>query len=296
MITIASLMAEIEVGVHHVNIMLLLYRSLFLSTMLFNSQTWSNLRQKDIDSLRKLQLKYLKRILGVASSTANAFIFLELGVLPIEFEIEKRQLMFLHRILQLEPTDPVLRLFKEQVKFNEAGEKNWWTGVEKCLQKYSLPVDLEIIRTMSKDRFSKLVKDSVGKSALCQLKAECVSLKKTAGLEYKELQLQNYLSVLYPSQSKVIFKWRSKTLDIKSHLTYKYEDLLCRGCGVEEENLSHILNCGVEATIDSEFDVLSLDEIDEVTMYDLKRMVHRINMFLEKVSSETGETTTVENN
>ena len=46
MITIASLMAEIEVGVHHVNIMLLLYRSLFLSTMLFNSQTWSNLRQK----------------------------------------------------------------------------------------------------------------------------------------------------------------------------------------------------------------------------------------------------------
>ena len=296
MITIASLMAEIEVGVHHVNIMLLLYRSLFLSTMLFNSQTWSNLRQKDIDSLRKLQLKYLKRILGVASSTANAFIFLELGVLPIEFEIEKRQLMFLHRILQLEPTDPVLRLFKEQMKFNEAGEKNWWTGVEKCLQKYSLPVDLEIIRTMSKDRFSKLVKDSVGKSALCQLKAECVSLKKTAGLEYKELQLQNYLSVLYPSQSKVIFKWRSKTLDIKSHLTYKYEDLLCRGCGVEEENLPHILNCGVEATIDSEFDVLSLDEIDEVTMYDLKWMVHRINMFLEKVSSETGETTIVENN
>ena len=104
------------------------------------------------------------------------------------------------------------------------------------------------------------------------------------------------MSVLYPSQSKVIFKWRSKTLDIKSHLTYKYEDLLCRGCGVEEENLSHILNCGVEATIDSEFDVLSLDEIDEVTMYDLKRMVHRINMFLEKVSSETGETTIVENN
>ena len=39
MIIIASLMAETEVGSHHVDIMLLLYRALFLSTMLFNSQT-----------------------------------------------------------------------------------------------------------------------------------------------------------------------------------------------------------------------------------------------------------------
>ena len=126
-------MAEIEVGVHHVNIMLLLYQSLFLSTMLFNSQTWSNLRKKDLDSLRTLQLKFLKRILGLPSSTANAFTFLELGVLPIECEIEKRQLMFLYRILQLDPTDPVCKLFMEQRKFSDAGD--WWTEVELCLQK-----------------------------------------------------------------------------------------------------------------------------------------------------------------
>ena len=123
MVMIASLMAETEVGVHHVSVMLLLYRALFLSTMLFNSQTWSNLRKKDIVELRTLQLKYLKRTVGVASSTSNAFIFLELGVLPIEFEIEKRQLMYLHRILQLESTDPVSRMFYEMRRLNDAGEK-----------------------------------------------------------------------------------------------------------------------------------------------------------------------------
>ena len=111
MITIASVMAETEVGIHYVNIMLLLYRALFLSTVLFNSSTWSNLRKKDLDSLKTLQLKFLKRIVGVASSTCNAFVYLELGVLPINFEIEKRQLMYLHRILQLESTDPVWKLF-----------------------------------------------------------------------------------------------------------------------------------------------------------------------------------------
>ena len=107
LITIVSLIAETEVGIHHVSVMLLLYRALFLSTVLFNSSTWSNLRQKDLNSLKTLQLKFLKRIVGVASSTSNAFIYLELGVLPINFEIEKRQLMYLHRILQLESTDAV---------------------------------------------------------------------------------------------------------------------------------------------------------------------------------------------
>ena len=84
LITIVSLIAETEVGIHHVSVMLLLYRALFLSTVLFNSSTWSNLRQKDLNSL-KTQLKFLKRIVGVASSTSNAFIYLELGVLPINF-------------------------------------------------------------------------------------------------------------------------------------------------------------------------------------------------------------------
>ena len=68
-----------------------------------------------------MQLKMLKRIVGVASSTSNAFIYLELGVLPIDYEIEKRQIMFLYRILQLKPTDPVYNLFCEMVKLNEDG-------------------------------------------------------------------------------------------------------------------------------------------------------------------------------
>ena len=66
MISIMALMSETDVGEHHINVMLLLYRSLFLSTMLFNSQTWSNLRKKDIDALKVVQQKFLKRIVGVS--------------------------------------------------------------------------------------------------------------------------------------------------------------------------------------------------------------------------------------
>ena len=282
MITIASLMAETEVGVYHVSVMLLLYQSLFLSTTLFNSQAWSNLRKKDIDELRGLQLKFLKRVVGVASSASNSFTFLELGVLPIEYEIEKRQLIYLHKILQLSSSDPVSQMFWEMKKFHEAGEKNWWSGIVPCLSKYGLP-QLDEIKELSKDCYVRRVKKSVTEFALRQLVAECRGLKKTATLEYDCLKLQDYFSYLYQSQARVVFKWRSRTLDVKSHLTYKYKDTVCRGCLIEAEDPYHVVNCGVERKVNTELNVSEMDILDEQEKYLLKTMIHRVASFLERV-------------
>ena len=284
MITIASLMAETEVGVHHVSVMLLLYRALFLSTILFNSGTWSNLRKQDLDSLRTLQLKYLQRVVGVASSTANAFVFLELGVLPIDYEIEKRQLMYLHKILNLDPTDPVNKIFMESKRMAVAGEKNWWSGVKPLLEKYNLPSDLEEIKEMSKECFARNVKASVTGVALHQLVTELHKLKKTKTLCYESLKLQDYLRHLFPTQARTVFKWRSGALDLKTHLTYKYNDTRCRNCDNDEETPEHVINCGAVNVIDVEIDVLKLDELDDTIKSQLKLLVLRLNSFLEKVN------------
>ena len=96
MVSIEAIMNELQLGTHTVSVYLLLYRSLFLSTMLFNSQSWTNLSKKDINDLQVCQLRMLKKILGGARSTSNSFTFLELGVLPISYEIHKRQISFLH--------------------------------------------------------------------------------------------------------------------------------------------------------------------------------------------------------
>ena len=50
-------------------------------------------------------------------------------------------------------------------------------------------------------------------------------------------------------------------LDIKTHLTYKYEDRTCRGCKEEEEKLEHIVNCGVPFL--TVLDVGKLDKGDD---------------------------------
>ena len=152
-----------------------------------------------------------------------------------------------------------------------------------ALLKYGLPDNLSHIKLMSKNCFAEKVKNAVYTAALQELVAESHSLKKTASLEYKSLKVQDYFSHLYISQARIIFKWRSKTLDLKSHLTYKYSDMLCRGCKLNSETPDHVINCGDGNTIDISVDVLNLDTIDDFTRSELKQMVMRINSFLERV-------------
>ena len=287
MITIAALMAEVNVGIYRISTFLLLYYSLFISTMLFNSQTWSNIRKMDIAALTTLQLKFLKRIVGVSSSTSNSFIFLELGVLPIEHEIAKRQIMFLHRILQLESSDPVNIMFWNVKTLHEAGESNWWSEVSTKLERYKLGCDLDEIKSLSKGVFARRVRQAIVETAFLELQKTCKSMKKTSDIDYNSFGVQDYLLKLYPPHAKAIFKWRSKTLDIKTHSTYKYNDTLCRGCGRSDESVEHVMNCDESIQVMAE-EITKLGEIDRETCTSLQLQAKRIISFIEKFEEGSG--------
>ena len=51
--------------------------------------------QKYILNIRGPQIEFLRRVIEVVKSTAISVLCLELGILPIWFEIEKRQLLSL---------------------------------------------------------------------------------------------------------------------------------------------------------------------------------------------------------
>ncbi len=284
-ISITSLMQEINLGTHEISVWLLLYRALFLATVLFNSQTWSCLRQKDLDKLKVMQQKFLKKIVRVSSGTPNSFIFLELGVLPIEAEIHKRQLMYLHRILSLPKDDPVAQMLLNLILLDEKGETNWWTQVKTLLPKYGLPSDLEDLK---KNTFKCMVNKAINKVVLDELVKDCSALKKTTGIEYKALQMQEYLSIMYPKQARLIFRSRCKTLDIKTHNTYKYnDDTVCRKCDSHEETLEHVINCGFEECDHLSIDTQDLRKMSDTLYSTITQVANRIESFYDDVSRDT---------
>ena len=191
----------------------------------------------------------------------------------------------IHRILNLDESDPVYIAFNNMMSYHKAGEENWWSGVAMVLEKYDLPSDINEIKTLSKDVFRAKVNKTVTKFAFNKLVSECHAQKKTANLTYATFNVQEYLTTLYPSQSKVIFKCRSETIDIKSHLTHKYNDRLCRKCGVVTEELHHIINCGKEELMEME-DYINIEHLGDQSEVNLKLMANRIITFIEGVTNK----------
>ena len=84
MLGIAVICKEICLGQYEIHVLIKLYHAIFLSTLLFNCQTWTRIRKYDIGILSVVQLKYLKQALRVPYSTPNVVVYLEMGLLPTE--------------------------------------------------------------------------------------------------------------------------------------------------------------------------------------------------------------------
>ena len=278
---IEAILSETRFGKHTTNVSLLLYRALFLSSILFNSQAWRNLTETDYSQLQTLQLKLLKKIFHVPSTTSNSFMFLELGVLPIKYEIHQRQLVFLHHVLNLEEDDPVKCLYEQMKRL--PSESNWLSDVSKSAAKYGINIDEEFLCSCSKDSYKATVRKAIESFAEERLKEECSGLSKTKDLRYEGFKTQPYLLHLYPHHANVIMKCRAKCLDIKSHRPFKFTNKICRGCFEEEETLSHILNCGELEENIRPIDISSLNEMDVDMESSLISMASRIEMFLDSV-------------
>ena len=77
-------------------------------------------------------------MIELANSTPVAGTFLELGILPIQFEIDMKKLNFLWKIVQKENDDPVKQIYVE-LKRNSF-EKNWANEVMELRSRYDLPL------------------------------------------------------------------------------------------------------------------------------------------------------------
>ena len=162
------------------------------------------------------------------------------------------------------------------------GESNWLNDVHRLAALYSIEVDEEKIKSITKETFKLSVKTAIHECVFRALKEECAKLSKTGTLAYNKFECQTYLHHLYPSQAKVVLQCRAKCLRIKSHRPYLFKNKICRWCNLEEENLSHIVNCGFDSTM-VPVDVERIDTVDELTESKLILLASRVNKFLDMV-------------
>ena len=112
--------------------------------MIYNCEAWSNLTPKDYLTLQTSQLTSLRNVLEVSKATPIAAMYLELGSLPVGYEIEMRELLFLKRILDNKRDDPCLLTYNEMLKFEN--ETNWANNVLGLRRDYNLSLNDDNIK------------------------------------------------------------------------------------------------------------------------------------------------------
>jgi hypothetical protein len=281
MLKIETIMSETQFGKHSIDVSLLLYRALFLSSVIFNSQAWRNLTEKNFTQLQSLQLRLLRKLVDVPQSISSSFLFLELGVLPIKYEIHQRQITFLHHITNLNEDDPVYMLYENMKRL--PSERNWLNDITSSAETYGIDISENTLKTISKDAFKQKVKAAIQDFVFAFLKRECEAQSKTKCISYNRFGKQPYLSKLYPNQAKLVLKCRAKCVKIKDHRPFQFSNIMCRWCHLEEETLEHIVNCGWEGSKDFEFDVRNLDNVDSGVEATLVSLATRVAFFLDLV-------------
>ena len=93
-VKLCSLSRGLSFGIRQIESMLILYITVFVPRLIYNCEAWSNLKAADYKILQSAQLKFMRKILKVTRSTPTAALYLELGIWPIRYEIETRQLFF----------------------------------------------------------------------------------------------------------------------------------------------------------------------------------------------------------
>ena len=227
----------------------ILRSSLFLSSMISNSESWVNLSAKNISDLEALDEKLLRDILSAHAKTPKELLYLETGSLPVSYIIKSRRINFLHWILN-EPESSLVRRFLEAQLFSPI-RNDWVTQVKEDIVKLDINLTFDEIGEFSKDAFKDLVKESVRNKAYRELLDLQKSHSKGKEIIFKQFSLQEYLrprNSLTNKEKSFVFRARSRTLEVKCNFKLGQSTLQCRLCDGHPEDQESLMTCPALAT------------------------------------------------
>ena len=274
---IMDIMKSVFFGKYYFEVALVLRSSLLLSSILLNSEAWINLSDKDIRVLEKADEMLLSRILESDSNTSNTFKYLELGIYPLRFELMKRTVMFLQYILKQEKSSMIYQVFI--ATWENPIKNDFVKSCEKYLSVLDIKLSFKEIELMSKWSLKKIVKSKVEAAGLKYLLDEKSKQSKISHIKYEKLEIQGYLvgGNCSINISKLIFKARSKTLDIKAQQKWKYEDKLCIGCSIKDETGEEILLCRNLSNTNNENEQMNYDWFYENSINDMVKVAKNLS-------------------
>ena len=218
----------IPLGNRYFEVAVILRESLLVSRLLFNSEAWYHITDKELDLLETVDTSFLRKILKAPNSTPKELLFLELGCKPLRDIIRERRLSFFHYILNEKKESTINRFLWTQIR--KCSKKDWVMTVFKDLNYLDIECsNLEVIKNMKKETFMKIVKTRNEVKSFERLEKTKETHSKVNKVKHDRIIMQKYLKasniVISKEIAQQIFKIRCRVTDVKTNFKGKYDDM-----------------------------------------------------------------------
>ena len=189
---ILNIVNQITFGNYYYETALLLREALFLSSVLNNTEVMYNMTTAEMEEFDKLDRLLLKRLLHAPISTPTEAFYLELGLIPASIHIKARRVKYLHYLLNKSRTEMLSMFFWTQ--WNNPCKGDWVNTVKQDLIELEIPVDVEFLKSYSKQTFKKYVNEKATKLTFKSMMFRKESHSKMRNLNYLSLEIQEYFT------------------------------------------------------------------------------------------------------
>ena len=227
---IFNVLEQLNFGNHFIEIGLILRESMLINGILTNGEVWYNMTKGDIKELDKVDLLYLQKLLKVPKSTPREAIFLELGIQPIQSILKQRRLNYLYYLIQRNQNSMLYKFFIAQYYNPSPGD--WCNQIKEDLKDTEINMSIVQIKSLSKYKFTKLVKEQVTKFTLKVLMEFKAIHSKMNNVEYRNLEIQPYFNEesVNTNDARQILRYRTRLLKFKENFKGNDEDNSCLLC------------------------------------------------------------------
>ena len=161
-------------------------------------------------------------------------------------------------------------------------ETNWANNVLGLRRDYYLPLNDDNIKKMSVSHWKYFVKSAIFKEALLQLQVELSSNRKTNHITYQHSSLKpNDYLLQFPSHlARLVFKAKTRMLDIKINYKRKYKNgLHCPFCFEYDETFEHIFKCNAGLSVPKQLKDFTLQFFSKEPS---EKLLKKLGYFLDK--------------
>ena len=243
---ILAIVEEIPLGRYRIEIGLNLRQAMLINGILYNSEAWHDINEKEIKRLEEVDEHLLRSLVNGHAKTPLEFIYLETGSIPLRFVISSRRMCFLQIILRRKDSELTKRVYKEQRENPLKGD--FYTLVKEDFQNIGEVLDESNIVNTSIEAYKSQIKRKTRIAAFNYLQKKQSTHSKVRDVKYNTLQVQKYITSPLFSDREVslLFALRSKCVkECKANFRSHYpQDILCKFCDENEpDDQQHMLDC-----------------------------------------------------